>query len=281
MAALHTQGRKLSVKDRQPLSDADGVDCCCEPTEACCLMDGSCQELTPKECLAAFGSPQGRGTTCAGVECPQTGACCLPDGSCVDDGLAEDCTALNGAFFPGANCPVPCIAPTACPGAGVCPDLLSVSAGWTCDFRPGVHQYFACSTTGGMTATVQRIAPNVWHALQAADGTDLVGSISNEQNFCDGDFLIGVTEVHIRCVPDNGGFAWQVDVHGNIVGDGLAQGCNFGPIGGGGFGLALLYFRRPAFPMPCTIFGTYFWDSRLGPGFDPELWGIGTGCSVS
>jgi hypothetical protein len=43
-----------------------------EPLEACCLADGSCQNLLPEDCLAQGGTPQGPGSTCDGVVCPPT-----------------------------------------------------------------------------------------------------------------------------------------------------------------------------------------------------------------
>jgi len=41
------------------------------PTEACCLLDGSCVDGTPGECQTLGGTPQGPGTSCATVNCPQ------------------------------------------------------------------------------------------------------------------------------------------------------------------------------------------------------------------
>jgi len=42
------------------------------PTEACCRLDGSCVDgLTPGQCQALGGTPQGSGTSCATVNCPQ------------------------------------------------------------------------------------------------------------------------------------------------------------------------------------------------------------------
>ena len=37
---------------------------CCESVEACCFPDGSCDDLTPSACIAAGGTPQGKGTEC-------------------------------------------------------------------------------------------------------------------------------------------------------------------------------------------------------------------------
>jgi len=38
--------------------------------EACCLPDGTCQELTAEDCLAAGGAPQGTETSCGTTSCP-------------------------------------------------------------------------------------------------------------------------------------------------------------------------------------------------------------------
>ncbi len=57
--------------------------CRCEPgglEEACCLPDGSCQELPPHECDALGGTPMGPGSVCTGMQ----EACCLEDGMCLD-----------------------------------------------------------------------------------------------------------------------------------------------------------------------------------------------------
>ncbi len=48
---------------------------CCGGIEACCELDGSCRDLTPAECLAQGGTPQGRGTVCANTECPKVEPC--------------------------------------------------------------------------------------------------------------------------------------------------------------------------------------------------------------
>ena len=47
--------------------DNSGVDDACEvELQACCLTDGSCNDLRPADCLAISGVAQGTGTTCAG-----------------------------------------------------------------------------------------------------------------------------------------------------------------------------------------------------------------------
>ena len=64
-----------------PTSASEYMSCRCSPLpqpEACCFVDGRCQDLDPPTCLAIDGMPQGPGTFCLGMQ-----ACCLPDGSCV------------------------------------------------------------------------------------------------------------------------------------------------------------------------------------------------------
>lgn len=49
---------------------------CCEPGEemqACCLPDGTCQDVTAAECRALGGIPQGAGTLCINTICPPPG----------------------------------------------------------------------------------------------------------------------------------------------------------------------------------------------------------------
>jgi hypothetical protein len=56
------------------------------PTQACCLPDGKCANLTPEECKAKGGNPQGPGTQCLGDKngnqvddaCEQQPAQCAP-----------------------------------------------------------------------------------------------------------------------------------------------------------------------------------------------------------
>jgi hypothetical protein len=85
--------------------------CVKQPTQACCLPDGTCIDTTVSDCVARNGLPQGPGTNCATTVCPQpTQACCLPDGTCIDI-TVSDCVARNGLpQGPGTNC-----ATTVCP----------------------------------------------------------------------------------------------------------------------------------------------------------------------
>ncbi|UCG58586.1 MAG: hypothetical protein JSU70_03560, partial [Phycisphaerales bacterium] len=42
-----------------------------QQSQACCLPDGGCQDLTPEQCLSQGGIPQGEDTTCATTDCGQ------------------------------------------------------------------------------------------------------------------------------------------------------------------------------------------------------------------
>ncbi|MHC5028861.1 MAG: DUF1349 domain-containing protein, partial [Planctomycetota bacterium] len=76
-----------------PIEPEDG-----ETGTACCLPDGSCQDVTELQCLTIGGNNQGAGVTCAAASCPQpSGACCLDGGLCEE--IAElDCLAQAGTW---------------------------------------------------------------------------------------------------------------------------------------------------------------------------------------
>jgi hypothetical protein len=86
-------------------------------TGACCLPDGTCQNLTQTACNSAQGVFQGANSNCATVPaCPQPGACCLPNGNCITANQ-QQCAQQNGVFSgPGTNCAtIPaCAQPGAC-----------------------------------------------------------------------------------------------------------------------------------------------------------------------
>jgi hypothetical protein len=88
-----------------------------QSTGACCLPDGSCEDLMEEDCLEAGGDWQGFGTACATTDCPG-GACCLPDGTCVDDISEPECTDQGGQW---QGLGVLCV-DTRCEGACCLPD---------------------------------------------------------------------------------------------------------------------------------------------------------------
>lgn len=56
--------------------------CCCggsTPTGACCAADESCSVTTEADCVAAFGTYQGNGTTCSPNPCSFGPCGCNPD----------------------------------------------------------------------------------------------------------------------------------------------------------------------------------------------------------
>ncbi|MBI4719316.1 MAG: hypothetical protein HY763_16085 [Planctomycetes bacterium] len=73
--------------------------------QACCLPNGTCEELTAFDCERADGVPQPPGSTCNTVECaPRTEACCLPNGGCTET-TPDRCHAAGGTRLgPGSNC---------------------------------------------------------------------------------------------------------------------------------------------------------------------------------
>jgi hypothetical protein len=83
--------------------------------EACCLPDGSCEDLPPAECEARGGIPWGPGTVCSPGFClGLVGACCLPTGECIDTLPIEECTAQDGVWQgPYTNCAMVTCAPNA------------------------------------------------------------------------------------------------------------------------------------------------------------------------
>ena len=89
-------GTKLSFS--LPGCPAGGGECNAVVTGSCCLVDGSCVEVTAADCIAIGGLYSGDGTLCVDAHCPQpTGACCLSNGSCVEV-TEEDCGAQHGIF---------------------------------------------------------------------------------------------------------------------------------------------------------------------------------------
>jgi hypothetical protein len=82
----------------------------CGSQGACCLPDGSCEELYEGCCVVIGGSFQGAGTVCAGVSCPQpTGACCFGE-VCVDGQPQDTCETTGVWMGPDTTCDCnPCI----------------------------------------------------------------------------------------------------------------------------------------------------------------------------
>ncbi len=82
--------------------------CSSTPLEACCLADGSCQALTPQQCLDSGGTPQGPATACQTTLCPQpppeTQACCLLGVGCLDLPTPECISRVGTPQGPGTKC---------------------------------------------------------------------------------------------------------------------------------------------------------------------------------
>ncbi|HVP11151.1 MAG TPA: dockerin type I repeat-containing protein [Phycisphaerae bacterium] len=75
--------------------------------EACCFPDGHCEILTPIDCSARGGFPQGAGTTCNPNPCIARGACCFgtTPPQCVEVDQLTCQQQFNGQWKgPGTTC---------------------------------------------------------------------------------------------------------------------------------------------------------------------------------
>ncbi len=85
-------------------------------TGACCLPDGTCEEVTVAQCLEDGGTFVGG--SCADADCPQpTGACCVGSDCTIE--TESDCTDMGGTYQgDDTTCdPNPCEMPPCCEGA--------------------------------------------------------------------------------------------------------------------------------------------------------------------
>lgn len=125
------------------------------PTQGCCLLDGTCQELSEPECLAMSGTPQGAGTDCATANCP---VICGPG--------AGDCFELNGNVgCDDTNCceTVCSIDAFCCENEWdtICVGLANqICAPRACCFESGECQelpFFECQSSGGTPHAIAMI----------------------------------------------------------------------------------------------------------------------------
>ncbi len=115
--------------------------------QACCFIDGTCQQMEVADCTNAGGTPQGPGSECLSTVCPQVAeACCFNDGTCQDidpivcsgqGGVAQGAASTCGT----TACPQP---EACCFNDGTCQDLLTTD----CTTQVGVPGGFfsACAT---------------------------------------------------------------------------------------------------------------------------------------
>lgn len=90
---------------------------CAPASGACCLTDGTCEQLTQTDCDALSGTYQGDATNCNDVSCPAPeGACCFEStGDCLD-WPRDLCDATGGVYKgEGIKCQdIVCFAKGAC-----------------------------------------------------------------------------------------------------------------------------------------------------------------------
>lgn len=123
------------------------LDTPCPRLRACCLPDGSCQDLDPGDCATAGGVSGPDGSACATTTCEPLEACCLPDASCQDL-TPTACAAVGGrSAGPGTACATTiCLeSPVACCVAACCTDLTPTD----CAVAGGIAQGggTTCATT--------------------------------------------------------------------------------------------------------------------------------------
>ncbi len=111
---------------------------CPNPDGACCLLDGTCVQVSESSCDAQNGVFQGAFTTCAQTQCPQPiGACCFTNGNCISLSL-PNCNTAGGRWLgPGVACNG-----TLCPTGACCqPDgTCSQEVAIDCEDGGGVFQ---------------------------------------------------------------------------------------------------------------------------------------------
>ncbi|MBK8916002.1 MAG: proprotein convertase P-domain-containing protein [Phycisphaerales bacterium] len=88
----------------------------CVAQGACCLPDGTCQDISSLACQTAFGVFQGDGSECATTACPPAEGCCFANQTCQF--LTTDrCSTLGGTSLgAGTDCNVTCVRGACCNG---------------------------------------------------------------------------------------------------------------------------------------------------------------------
>jgi len=120
----------------------------CNPdVGACCLADGSCENLLEPDCQAQDGAFQGAQIQCQFVSCPlPAGACCF-DSGCIGDQSEEECLGAGGLLWGGAEST--CM-DTECLGACCLPDGSCADQTETdCDAASGAFEgeFTTCAQT--------------------------------------------------------------------------------------------------------------------------------------
>ncbi len=110
----------------------------CPVARGQCLPDGTCEELFQDECEARGGTYKGDNVPCDNHTCAEQGACCLPDGTCEE--LFQDECEARGGTYKGDN--VPCDNHTCaeqgacCLPDGTCEELFQDE----CEARGGTYK---------------------------------------------------------------------------------------------------------------------------------------------
>jgi len=186
--------------------------------QACCFIDGTCQQVESVDCTNAGGTPQGPGSECVTTICPQLAeACCFNDGLCQD--LDPIVCAGQGGIAQGSSstcgttaCPQP---ESCCFNDGSCQDLLptdcsnagGIPGGFfsTCATPDECPQLEACCLPDG---TCQDLLPDLCAGISGtSQGADTACSFAD----CVGATLGTATNVVSVDLADNSGISYNVE----------------------------------------------------------------------
>jgi hypothetical protein len=198
----------------------------CQP-QACCFSDGTCQDLTQPNCLAAGGTPQGAGTDCSTAVCPEICGKSNPN----------DCCVASPTGTPGCNdsecCDVVCsLDPFCCDVAwdGLCAGSAIANCQTLCcpepiendncedriDVDNGTTSFTTvCSTTDGPAACAGLMANDIWYNYTAS----CTGEVTFDTFGSAYDTVLAVYDgcecpvgIEIACNDDSGSLQSQVVV---------------------------------------------------------------------
>ncbi len=168
---------------------------CQEPTGACCLTTGGCQDgLDAGDCAAISGTYQDDNSVCANVDCPKASeACCFMGGGCIDltpsvcaiaegfsQGIGSTCAAVE--CFPTGAC---CLPDGACSEnvldqdcidmGGVFQGSDSLCSGVSCPQPTGA----CCLTSGNCLVLEQADCAQIPNSSWPGAGTDCTDADTN------------------------------------------------------------------------------------------------------
>ncbi len=98
---------------------------CPEDMGACCMWDGTCEDMAFLDCMVTGPAEWRQGEECASIDCPDwpIGACCVGI-DCVDTNTEYECFVEGGVWSEGEDC-----------ASYVCKPIYCDSASGSCDYE--------------------------------------------------------------------------------------------------------------------------------------------------